>query len=57
MERDDILCACMGITRGQIEDDIKFNNLMSVDEVGDFNDAGTMCGGCQEIIEEIIKSK
>jgi len=45
----------MEITRGEIIDAIKNNNLKTVDEVGDATEAGTVCGSCQDDIEEILK--
>ncbi len=55
MDRDEIICNCMEITRGEIIDAIKNNNLKTVDEVGDATEAGTVCGSCQDDIEEILK--
>lgn len=55
MENNDIVCNCMDITKGEIVDAIKKNNLKTVDEVGDELEAGTVCGSCQDDIEEILK--
>ena len=54
MNREEIICHCMGITRGEIEDAIKAHKLTTVDEVGEVTSAGTGCGGCQEHIQEIL---
>ncbi len=56
MDREEIICNCMDITRGEIIDAIKNNNLKTVDEVGDATEAGTVCGSCQDDIEEILKA-
>ena len=56
MDREEIICNCMDITRGTIIDAIKNNNLKTVDEVGDATEAGTVCGSCQDDIEEILKT-
>ena len=55
MDRKEIICNCMDITRGEIIDAIKNNNLKTVDEVGDATEAGTVCGSCQDDIEDILK--
>lgn len=52
--RDEIICNCNRITRGEIEDAIRNKNLKTVDEVGEAVDAGTVCGACQDDIQEIL---
>jgi NAD(P)H-nitrite reductase large subunit len=54
MDREEIICHCMGVSRGTIEDAIKADGLKTVDEVGNATDAGTGCGGCQDTIQEIL---
>ena len=54
MKREEIICHCMGVTRGEIEDAIKKQHLKTVDEVGEATSAGTGCGGCQDKIQEIL---
>lgn len=54
MKRDEIICHCMGVTRGEIEDAIRTQHLKTVEEVGDATSAGTGCGGCQGHIQEIL---
>jgi NAD(P)H-nitrite reductase large subunit len=51
---DEIICNCMSVTRGEIVDAIRQNGLTTVEEVGDATNAGTGCGGCQELIQEIL---
>ncbi len=55
MDREEIICHCMEVTRGEIMDAISSNALKTVDEVGDATEAGTFCGSCQDDIEEILK--
>lgn len=55
MENNDIVCNCMEITKGEIVDAIKKKNLKTVEEVGEELEAGTVCGSCQDDIEEILK--
>ncbi len=52
--RNEIICNCNQITRGEIEDAIRNKNLKTVDEVGETVDAGTVCGACQDDIQEIL---
>ena len=54
MDRNETICNCMGVTRGEIVDAIKQNGLKTVEEVGETTSAGTGCGGCQELIQEIL---
>jgi NAD(P)H-nitrite reductase large subunit len=57
MERDEILCTCMDITKGTVEDAIKKKKLKSVRQVQDETEAGSVCGGCVDdiyiLLEEI----
>jgi bacterioferritin-associated ferredoxin len=57
MERNDILCTCLDITKGQVEDAIKQKKLASVKQVQDETEAGTVCGACVDdiyiLLEEI----
>ena len=54
MDRNETICNCMDVTRGEIIDAINENGLKSVEEVGETTGAGTGCGGCQELIQEIL---
>jgi len=55
MDRNEIICNCMQVTRGEIIDAIKEKGLQTVMEVGDETEAGTACGSCVEDIEKILK--
>ena len=55
MNNDDIVCNCMQITKREIIEAIKAGNLVTIDEVGDASEAGTVCGSCHDDIEEILK--
>lgn len=50
MNREDILCTCMDITKGEVEDAIKNKKLKSVSQVQDETEAGTVCGACVDDI-------
>ncbi len=54
MNRDEQICNCMGVSRGEIMDAIKAGGLKTVEEVGEATAAGTGCGGCQPLIQEIL---
>lgn len=53
-QADEIICHCLGITRGQIEEAIREKGLSTFDEVSEATEAGSVCGSCQDDIEEII---
>ncbi|MDO4708056.1 MAG: (2Fe-2S)-binding protein [Porphyromonadaceae bacterium] len=53
-QADEIICHCNGITRGQIETAIKEGGLKTFDEVSEATEAGAVCGGCQDDIEDIL---
>ncbi|MDR2848812.1 MAG: (2Fe-2S)-binding protein [Bacteroidales bacterium] len=54
MDNSEIICHCMQVTRGDIIDAIKAGNLTTVEQVGEATDAGTGCGGCQSVVQEIL---
>ena len=49
-----IVCACFGVTGGEIERAIRQNHLTSIEEVTNYTKAGGGCGNCHEKIQEII---
>jgi nitrogenase molybdenum-cofactor synthesis protein NifE len=55
LDRDDLICNCMGVTKGKIIDTIKSKNLFTVQDVSDETGAGTGCHSCFEDIEDILK--
>jgi len=54
MTKDDLVCKCNEISRAEIIKAIKEKGLKTVEEVGEATTAGTVCGGCQEEIQEIL---
>lgn len=54
MANDDRVCNCNEISRAEIIKAIKEKGLKTVEEVGEATTAGTVCGGCQEEIQEIL---
>ncbi len=49
-----LICSCFGIDEATICKAIKENKLDSISEIGKFTNAGTGCGSCQLVIEELI---
>ncbi|MBP7219701.1 MAG: (2Fe-2S)-binding protein [Paludibacteraceae bacterium] len=54
MEEDIIICHCNEIYKSEIVKAIKEKGLTTVDEVGDETSAGTICGQCQDDIQDIL---
>jgi bacterioferritin-associated ferredoxin len=55
MTREEILCTCLDITRGEVEDAIKDKNLKSVSQVQEETEAGTVCGACVDDIYNLLE--
>ena len=53
MDREEVICTCMQITRGEIIDSIQ-NGSTSIEAVGEDTEAGTACGACHDDIQEIL---
>ncbi|MCK9321719.1 MAG: (2Fe-2S)-binding protein [Bacteroidales bacterium] len=54
MNGDEIICNCMEVTKSTIIKAIKDKGLKTVEEVGEATEAGTVCGGCQDDIQNIL---
>ena len=54
MKRDEIVCNCMGVTAGEIQDAIE-GGASTVEEVQEATGAGTVCGGCLEEIQMLVE--
>lgn len=50
------ICGCNGITKGAIVKAIKSQGLFSVDEVKKHTKAGSSCGSCLGLVEQILVS-
>jgi len=55
MDDDFQVCSCNTITKGQILDAIKVQDLQTVASVKSCTKAGTGCGGCMPDVEKIFK--
>lgn len=53
MDRDKIVCNCMGVTAGAIKDAIEAG-AGSIEEIQEATGAGTVCGGCLDEVQEIL---
>ncbi len=49
-----LICTCFGVSEDTIECVILQNNCQNVEEVSDICHAGTGCGSCQPLIQELI---
>lgn len=54
MDRNETICNCMGVTRGEIMDAITTKGLKTVEQVSEATEAGTGCGGCVDEIQKIL---
>ena len=52
-----LICSCFGLDEEMIEKLIAENNLETVEEIGRICNAGTGCGSCQPLIQEIIDNR
>ena len=53
-EDEDIVCHCFNISKTFLENEIKSNNLKTLDDVMNYTKAGGACGRCQVKIKEIL---
>ncbi len=54
MDNDEIICDCNEVYKSTIVKAIKEKGLKTVDEVGEETEAGTVCGQCQDDIQDIL---
>ncbi|MGI8670186.1 MAG: iron-sulfur cluster assembly scaffold protein [Aridibacter sp.] len=52
-----LICTCFSVSEERIESEIALHNLQTVEDVGDVCNAGTGCGSCQILIQEILDSQ
>ncbi len=50
----ELVCECFGVTDEQIRNEVRENNLATVEQVTHYTKAGGGCGLCHEKIEELI---
>lgn len=51
---NDMICPCFDLTRADIIDAIN-EGANTVEEIGEINGAGTMCGVCLDDLEQILE--
>mgnify|MGYP000980926995 CR=1 FL=1 len=51
---DEIICHCMEVTRGQILAAIQTKGCKTFADIQRETEAGTVCGTCEEAIQEIL---
>lgn len=56
MNRDEIVCSCLEISRGTIEDAITQQKLTKIIEVQEATEAGTVCGACVDDIYQMLEA-
>lgn len=49
-----LICTCFGVAEETIETLIETENAESIEEIGELCNAGTGCGSCQFLIQELI---
>ena len=53
MDSDEIICSCLDITKGMIEEAVN-NGAKTLEDVQEVNSVGTICGACIEDVEQFI---
>lgn len=53
MNPDDIICSCLDITNGMIQEAVH-NGAKTLKDVQEVNSVGTICGACIEDVENLI---
>lgn len=53
--QDELVCVCNEVYRSAIEEAIINGNCRTLEEIQDKTSAGTVCGGCVDEINEILK--
>lgn len=63
-DRDDVICTCLNITLGELQDAIAANPNITAEELVDLTGAGSICGMCIDgsngvspCIQELIDNK
>ena len=54
MDDEQIVCTCTGVTRGRIRQAVN-SGASTLAEVQEATGASTVCGGCLEEVEELVK--
>jgi NifU-like protein len=49
-----LICTCFGVSEETIETNIRVRHLKTVDDVADACNAGSGCGSCRMLIDEML---
>lgn len=52
-----LICTCFGVSEEKIEKVIAENQADTIEEIGEICNAGTGCGSCQFLIQELLDAK
>ncbi len=55
MNRDKVVCNCLGVTNGMIQDAVN-DGASTLEEVQEITGAGTVCGVCLEDLENLVNA-
>lgn len=55
MNRDKVVCNCLGVTNGMIQDAVN-DGANTLEEVQEISGAGTVCGVCLEDLENLVNA-
>ena len=55
-EKGRLICSCKHLYQKEIEEIVRLNGVSNFQELGEFTQAGRVCGRCKKTIEDIIKS-
>ena len=53
MNPDEVICSCLDITKGMIQE-ADNNGAKTLEDVQEINNVGTVCGACIEDVENLI---
>lgn len=53
MNPDDVICSCLDITKGMIQEAVN-SGATTLEEVQEINNVGTICGACIEDVKDLI---
>ncbi len=54
MDLDKVICICQNVTIGMIKDSVD-NGANTLEEVQQATNAGTVCGGCIDNVQNLVK--
>lgn len=52
--RDYVVCPCRKVTRGEVEDIVRETRISDLKTLCEVANVGNKCGGCREMLEQIM---